>query len=267
MGNGVRVLLALFFLAGVSCAEESWSLVWSDEFGAPDGSAPDSRRWTPLVTGSGCGNNELEYYTDRLQNVRVENGCLVLEAHKERYQGRDGSRAYTSGRVHSSGKFSVKHGRVEARIRVPEGRGLWPAFWMLGDDRATVGWPECGEIDIMEVIGQEPRVYHTTLHGPGYSGAKGVTRKHTLDTSLGRDFHVYGLQWGPKAVEFFLDGKKMGELTPADIPPGESWVFEHPFYLILNLAVGGNWPGSPDDETTFPSRMEVDWVRVYRLER
>src|SRR2546430_11283996 len=158
-----------------------WTLVWSDEFGGSNGSAPDSSKWTLETGGNGWGNNELEYYTNRSQNAQIQNGSLVITALKETYTGPDGvTRNYTSARMKTAGKFEQQYGRFEARIKIPYGQGMWPAFWMLGNDIGTVGWPTCGEIDIMEDIGQEPAIVHGTIHGPGYSGGAGIGSSSSL---------------------------------------------------------------------------------------
>ncbi len=150
-------------------------------------------------------------------------------------------------------------------MKLPFGQGIWPAFWMLGADIGTAGWPRCGEIDIMENIGKEPSVVHGTVHGPGYSGGSGISAQTALATArFSDDFHVFAVDWSPTLIEFFLDDKSYSQVTPARLPAGASWVFDHPFFLLLNLAVGGNWPGNPDPSTTFPQTLTVDWVRVYR---
>jgi beta-glucanase (GH16 family) len=246
----------------------AWKLVWGDEFNGRNGSAPDSKNWTHDIGGNGWGNSELEYYTDRLPtNVVVQDGKLEVRALRERYIGPDGvTRAFTSARLHTHGRFSWRYGRVEARIKIPSGRGIWPAFWMLGDDFKTAGWPGCGEIDILENIGSEPSRLHSTIHGPGYSHDKGITASHTMPASqrLADDFHVFAVEWEPQVIRFYIDAALFKTATPADLPAGARWVFDHPFFVILNVAVGGDWPGSPDDSTVFPQRMLVDYVRVYQ---
>ncbi|HEV2348889.1 MAG TPA: glycoside hydrolase family 16 protein [Terriglobia bacterium] len=243
-------------------------LVWSDEFNAPNGSVPDRRKWTFDIGGKGWGNNELESYTRRRQNAHIQDGMLVIQARKEPYTGKDGvARNYTSARLRTQGLFSQTYGRIEARIKIPYGQGLWPAFWMLGDNVAQAGWPRCGEIDIMENIGREPSMVHGTIHGPGYSGAVGITA--TYKSPGGRrfadDFHIYAVEWQPRKIQFFVDGNSYSTILPANLPPGAPWVYDHPFFIILNLAVGGDWPGDPDASTTFPQTMQVDYVRVYKL--
>jgi beta-glucanase (GH16 family) len=172
---------------------------------------------------------------------------------------------YTSARLKTQGVFQVQYGRIEARMKLPFGQGIWPAFWMLGTDIGTVGWPRCGEIDILENIGKEPSTVHGTVHGPGYSGGNGIGFQTALASGrVADDFHVYGVEWSPEHIEFFFDGKSYGQVAPARLPSGAAWAFDKPFFLLLNLAVGGNWPGNPDTTTAFPQTLTVDWVRVYR---
>jgi len=240
-----------------------WVLTWSDEFNGPDGSAPDPAKWIVESGGNGWGNGELQYYTPRRENVRQEKGSLVIEAIKEKFTGPD-KRDYTSGRLKTEGRFSQRYGRFEARIRVPSGQGLWPAFWLLGDDFSKVGWPDCGEIDVMENVGSEPATIHGSMHGPGYFGANALTAAYTLPKGRVSDgFHVFAIEWEPRVVRFYVDGVLYATKTPGDISAEKRWVFDHPFFVILNLAVGGNMAGSPDAATTFPQRMLVDYVRVY----
>ncbi|HYH00845.1 MAG TPA: glycoside hydrolase family 16 protein [Terriglobales bacterium] len=244
----------------------TWTLVWNDEFEGADGSSPDSTKWT-METGTGSngwGNNELETYTSRPENARQQGGSLVITAIKETFTGTDGqTRQYTSARLKTQNKFTQKYGRFEARIKVPSGQGLWPAFWMLGDDITTVSWPACGEIDIMENIGREPNIVHGSLHGPGYSGGSPLTGSYTLPSgNFSDDFHVFSVEWEPNVVRFYVDGNLYQTRTPSDTN-GNQWVFSHPFFMLLNVAVGGGWPGSPDQNTQFPQTMLVDYVRVY----
>jgi beta-glucanase (GH16 family) len=246
-------------------AEASWVLTWSDEFDGPDGSAPDAKKWTTETGGGGWGNSELEYYTARRMNSRVEKGNLVIEALREKFTGPDGAtREYTSARLKTGKLFAQKYGKFEARIRIPKGQGMWPAFWMLGDDIPTTGWPACGEIDIMENVGSEPATVHGTIHGPGYSGGKSLGAPYAVSSgNVADDFHVFAVEWEAKEIRFYMDGQLYETRTPADLPAGTRWVFDHPFYLILNVAVGGKWPRNPDASTKFPQQMLVDYVRVY----
>ena len=245
----------------------AWTAIWSDEFSASDGSSPDPRKWTYDIGGKGWGNQELEYYTNRKENARIENGNLIITALRETYTGADGlTRDYTSARLKTQGLFTQAYGRFEARIRIPEGQGMWPAFWMLGEDISSAGWPKCGEIDIMENVGKEPGTVHGSLHGPS-------TERPTSDLTAifslpaGRnfadDFHLYAIEWEPDIVRFYVDSNLYATFNSSQWPAGGKWVFDHPFFIILNLAVGGNWPGSPDASTKLPQSMLVDYVRVY----
>jgi beta-glucanase (GH16 family) len=235
-----------------------WLLVWSDDF---DGEDINAENWTYDIGGSGWGNAELQYYTDRPENTRIEDGELVIEARREeeRIQGRE----YTSARLKTQGLQTWTYGRIEARMQIPTGQGIWPAFWMLGDNITTVSWPGCGEIDIMENIGSEPGMVHGTVHGPGYSGANGVGNSypHPEGEAFADDFHVYAIEWEPEEIRWYVDDAHYGTVTIDDVP-GE-WVYDHPFFLILNVAVGGHWPGYPDETTVFPQQLRVDYVRVY----
>jgi beta-glucanase (GH16 family) len=160
----------------------------------------------------------------------------------------------------------VTFGKIEARIRLPYSRGIWSAFWALGLDIATIAWPSCGELDVMENVGSEPSTVHGTVHGPGYSGGNGITAKYELPRGqkFSDDFHTFSAIWTPVLVEFFVDGNRYGHVTPASLPPGRPWVFNQPFFLILNVAVGGDWPGPPDASTVLPQLMIIDYVRVYQ---
>ena len=241
----------------------AWQLVWSDEFAQADGSSPSSSKWNyETGTGSGgWGNNELEYYTSRTNNARIEGGQLVIEARQESY----GGSSYTSARLLTKGKWSWTYGRIEARIKIPRGQGIWPAFWMLGANIDSAKWPTCGEIDIMENIGREPTIVHGTIHGPGYSGGNGIGGPYSLPggAAFADDFHLYAVEWTTNQIKWFVDGQQFFTVTPANLPGGTTWVFTQPEFLLLNVAVGGNWPGNPDGTTTFPQRMTVDYVRVY----
>ncbi len=244
----------------------TWTLVWSDEFSGADGSAPASSNWVMETGGGGWGNHELETYTARPQNAQIIGGNLVITAQKETYTGSDGiTRAYTSARLKTQTKFTQQYGRFEARIKIPSGQGMWPAFWMLGDNIGSVGWPSCGEIDIMENIGKEPSTVHGSLHGPQGSGQFTLTDGYTLQSSqrFSDDFHVFAVEWEPGVARFYVDGTLFSTRTPQDMPAGSTWVFDHPFFILLNVAVGGDWPGNPDSTTTFPQTMQVDYVRVY----
>src|SRR5882757_4262436 len=252
--------------AAQKAQSSNWQLIWSDEFNATNGSPPDSAKWNIVTGGKGFGNNELETYTARPDNVQQQNGNLVITAQKEDLTGPDGvPRHYTSARLNTQNHFAQRYGRFEARIQLPTGKRIWPAFWLLGDNHKTTPWPNCGEIDILETIGA-PDTMYSTLHGPGYSGDKGISAKFPLPTgeSVNTAFHLYAVEWSSNDIKFFFDDHLVAHRTPADLPPNTAWVYDHPFYILLNFAVGGNWPGNPDDTTVFPQRMLVDYVRVYK---
>jgi beta-glucanase (GH16 family) len=257
------VALAAICLSQVQAQNlPGWTLVWSDEFDQPDGSSPNSAKWTYDIGATGWGNNERQHYTSRTNNARIENGMLVIEAKQENYQGAN----YTSARLKTQGKAAWTYGRIEARIKIPRGQGIWPAFWMLGTNITSVNWPNCGEIDILENIGREPKIVHGTVHGPGYSGANGIGGPYSLpgNPDFADDFHIYAVEWSTNQIKWFVNNIQYFTLTPASLPNGAAWVFTAPQFLILNVAVGGNWPGYPDATTVFPQRMTVDYVRVYK---
>jgi beta-glucanase (GH16 family) len=255
-------------LAPATPAPSGWTLAWSDEFDGAAGATVDTTKWTFDLGGDGFGNKELESYTDRPTNAHLNgDGALVIEALQERHVGPDGiARDYTSARLKTQGLFTQTYGRFEARLKLPQGQGLWPAFWMLGSDVTSVGWPQSGEIDIMENVGFEPGIAHGTIHGPGYSGAGGIGASFSLPGGqrFADDFHVFALEWEPNVLRFYVDGQLYTTRTPANLPAGTRWVFDHPFFVLLNVAVGGAWPGSPDATTVFPQRLLADYVRVYR---
>jgi len=227
----------------------------------------DPKKWVFDTGGHGFGNQELEYYTTRPENSYIQDGSLVIKAIKESYTGPDGvKRDYTSARLKTQGLFTQAYGRFEARIKIPFGHGIWPAFWMLGDDIPQTHWPNCGEIDIMENIGKEPLIVHGTIHGPGYSGASGIGSPFSLKTGqrFADQFHVYAIEWEPKEIRWYVDDNLYKTITPSNLPAGAKWVYDHPFFLLLNVAVGGGWPGNPDGTTVFPQAMLVDYVRVYK---
>ena len=250
---------------GAGSAYGGWQLVWSDEFDQPDGSSPDSTNWGYDIGNgnNGWGNAQLEYDTSRTNNARIQGGNLVIEADQESY----GGKAYTSARMNTKGKWSWTYGRIEARMKIPRGQGIWPAFWMLGVNIDSVGWPTCGEIDIMENIGKtsDQGTDHGTIHGPGYSGGNGIGGTYTLPggAKLSDDFHIYAIEWTTNQIKWFLDTNQFFTATPASLPGGTTWVFTAPQFIILNLAVGGKWPGNPDGTTVFPQQMLVDYVHVY----
>ena len=246
----------------VDAALPGWNLVWSDEFNGPQGTQPDSTKWTMEVNGTPA-NGELEYYTDRPSNVALDgNGDLLITALQESYMGAN----YTSGRINTAGKFEQTYGRFEARMKLPFGQGLWPAFWLLGNNIAQVNWPACGEIDIMENVGRDPTHSGGFMHGPGYSGSSPFGGQYTLAGGFSSDFHVFAAEWETGVVRFYVDDNLYQTVTTADLAardPSLVWVYDHPFFIILNVAVGGGYPGSPDNTTMFPQLLTVDYVRVY----
>lgn len=234
---------------------EGWSLVWHDEF---DDEQIDRQNWTFDIGGHGWGNGEMQYYTDRSENARLENGLLVVEARQEKYSGS----YYTSARLKSQGLQEFQYGRMEARLKVPEGKGFWPAFWMLGSNFLQAGWPHCGEIDIMEYIGKEPDLIMGTLHGPGYSGALGFSGWNRQTYNIADDFHTFAIEWDQDQITWFYDGNAYHTVKREDVG-NRPWVFDQPFFFIINLAVGGTLGGMVSPETVFPSQYLVDYVRVY----
>jgi len=248
-------------------ATSSWQLTWSDEFSAPDGSSTDPSKWTYDLGGNGWGNQELETYTARPSNAQIRGGNLVITARRENFAGPDGiARQYTSARLKTQTRFAQAYGRFEARIKIPKGQGIWPAFWLLGDDIDRVGWPQCGEIDIMENVGGEPAINHGSLHGPTFTGSTSdATKTIALPAgqSLADDFHLYAIEWEPAQVRFYLDDNNYATFNRSAWPARGIWVFDHPFFILFNVSVGGNWPGPPDPTTQFPQEMQVDYVRVF----
>lgn len=244
----------------------SGGLVWSDEF---DSINPN--HWTFETGGGGWGNNELQYYTNG-QNASIQydaqagSNVLVIEA---RQQGGQscwyGACQYTSSRMISAGKKEFQYGRIEARIKLPQTQGIWPAFWMLGSNFFQgAGWPGSGEIDIMEHVGYEPTLTHGALHGPGYSGNTPITGTYNVGQSVDANYHVYAVEWNSNGISWFVDGNNFYSVSRAQVEQYGPWVFDQPFFLLLNVAVGGNWPGSPDASSVFPQRMYVDYIRVYQ---
>jgi beta-glucanase (GH16 family) len=250
--------------AAFAQAANGWTLVWADEFAQADGSAPDPAKWVYDLGGGGWGNNELETYTNRRTNSWIEGGKLIIAARSETFTGSDNiQRNYTSARLKTQGKAAWTLGRMEARIKLPRGQGIWPAFWMLGTNITSAGWPTCGEIDILENIGREPYIVHGTVHGPDYSGGNAIGGGLTNAVPVADDFHLYAIEWEAARIRWFMDNRLYFTVTPANLPGGAQWVFDHPHFFILNVAVGGAWPGNPNGSTVFPQKMEVDYVRVY----
>lgn len=241
---------------GQSISSRNWQLSWSDDFDGAAGTAPDATKWGfELGNNNGWGNQELESYTDSPENAALDgNGNLVITAIKN-------GNSFTSARITTKGKFSQTYGRFEARLKTPYGPGIWPAFWMLGANGET--WPQCGEIDIMELKGQAPSIINGTIHGPGYSGGNAISSSFALRNSrFDLDYHVFAVEWTEAQIDFFVDGFLYNRILKSDVPG--QWVYDHPFYLILNVAVGGNYVGFPTVQTPFPQKMTIDYVRVYQ---
>ncbi|MEZ0396144.1 MAG: glycoside hydrolase family 16 protein [Anaerolineales bacterium] len=255
-------ILSLLFIPLAACAPR-WQLVWSDEFDLPDGSPPDPSNWNHSTGGTGWGNGELQHYTDRLENAHIEAGMLVITALEEDYMGRH----YTSARLNTMVWHEFQYGRVEVRARLPNTQGIWPAIWMM-PARANYGnWPASGEIDIMELIGREPfRVYGTLHYGNPHQQSGGyydLPNGATFD----QDFHLFAIEWEENEIRWYVDDVLYHtESEWFTSMPGAAYPapFDQPFYIILNVAVGGHWPGAPDETSVFPQSMWVDYVRVYQ---
>ena len=235
-------------------------LIWSDEFNYTG--LPDPTFWNMETGGGGWGNNELQYYTDREDNAKVENGVLTITAREESFGGRD----YTSARITTQNKFDFQYGKIEARIKLPYGKGLWPAFWMLGANFSTTGWPACGEIDIMELVGggTNDKTCHSTLHWQG-SGHESYGQSYVLTSGIfADDFHVFTVEWDDQKITSYVDGIQYFVM---DITASFLSEFHNDFFIIMNVAVGGAWPGWPNDSTVFPQTMQVDYVRVYQYSK
>jgi beta-glucanase (GH16 family) len=273
-GGGRKIQVDLASDQAVATAPPSWELVWSDEFNGSAGTAPSPSVWGREIGDGnvygipGWGNDELEYYTDGTANVAFDGSGHLVITTKEA----DGSLLcyygpceYTSARLLTKNRFEVAYGRVEARVKVPTGAGLWPAFWMLGTDIDQVGWPQTGEIDIMEHVGRLPTEIFGTLHGPGYSGGQSYGKSVDLGEPVAAGFHTFAVEWQPDRITWLLDGSPYFTATPDDpFLQGKPWVFNHPFYMLLNVAVGGNFGGPVGSETTFPQQTMVDYVRLYQ---
>jgi beta-glucanase (GH16 family) len=251
---------------GVPPEFASWSLAWAEEFNGPAGSPADPRTWRAETGGGGWGNSELQYYTSEPANAALDGaGSLAITVARpdpQLAQARyDGCR-YTSARLLTKDLRSFQYGLIQARIKLPAGRGIWPAFWMLGTNIDTAGWPGCGEIDVMENFGANPAAVHGTIHGPGYSGEGGITASLDAGSPLAAGFHMYSVCWEPDRIRWYADQRLYHTVAPADLG-GNRWVFDHDFYLLLNVAVGGRFSQHPDQSTAFPQTMLIDYVRVY----
>lgn len=244
-------------------------LVWSDEFNGPAGTPPVQSKWIHQVGAWGYTNNELETYTNSPANAALDgHGHLAIIARRQTATGPDGRRRnYTSARIETHRLLSATHGLIEARMKIPAGAGLWPAFWMLGSDAGRVGWPACGEVDVLEARGQNPSVAYGFLHGPStQDSSQGYVLGHRFvsASSLASAFHTYAISWSRNSITWLVDGVPYGTETAQDLSRGTKWVFNRPFHLVLNLAVGGNFAGPPNSSTRFPATLLVDWVRVYQ---
>ncbi len=242
------------------------ALIWSDEFNQEDGTGPDESKWVYDIGRGvgGWGNNELQTYTNARANSFVVSDPAATDGKALAIRAiRDNNGAYTSARIKTLGKFSTTHGRLEARLKLTKGRGLWPAFWALGANIDTVGWPASGEIDVVEQLGHEPAKIYGSIHAPGFMASSTTTVP--AGTSLTDDYHVYSVVWSEGRIEWFLDWESYAVKTIGDVPPGGQWGFEHPFFLLLNLAVGGNFPGNPDATSVFPQTLYIDYVRVHTI--
>ena len=249
-------------------APGEWKLVWSDEFNGIPGTGVDTDKWVYEVAGHGFGNQELQYTTDRTDNVYIaedpdnpDNGFLVIQALKEKYQDKD----YTSGRINTNGKYDFTYGRVEMRAKLPLAKGIGSAFWMLGSNYRDVGWPQCGEIDIMEYVAHYPDKIFGTIHGPGYSAGESIGAWHQHPEGFTDEFHTYAVEWEPGVIRWYFDDVMYVERSPVDLF-GKEWTYDHEFFIILSLGVGGVWPGDPDETTVFPQKYIIDYVRVYQRE-
>nr|WP_062341580.1 glycoside hydrolase family 16 protein [Herbidospora sakaeratensis] len=265
-----RLLLALLtaaatLVSGLVAMPQAQAAIgpvtWSDEFNAPAGTSIDGSKWKFDIGGGGWGNNEQQYYTNSTRNVYHDGaGNLAITARRENpsnLQCHYGTCQYTSGRILTADRFTQAYGRFEARLKIPRGQGIWPAFWMLGGGT----WPNGGEIDIMENVGNQPNTVYGTVHGPGYFGGTAVGGNRSIGAPLADAFHTYRVDWSPNLIIWYLDGSEFFRVTPSSLR-GNAWVFDHPFFMILNVAVGGYWPGYPDGTTQFPQTMLIDYVRV-----
>ncbi|MDT7725446.1 MAG: hypothetical protein QOI21_2022 [Actinomycetota bacterium] len=259
----VVVMAATAMVVVPSSGATAAAAVFTDDFNGPAGSGVDGSKWQ-LETGDNVNNHERQYYTNGTNNAALDgSGNLVITAKKENPAGYNcwyGPCQYTSARLNTAGKFTQTYGHYEARMKLPRGQGMWPAFWMLGEDIGSNGWPNCGELDIMENVGYEPNTVHGTIHGPGYSGSTGIGAGYS-GPNFSDAFHTYAVDWAPNKISWYVDGNLYQTRTPADLN-GNRWVFDHPFFLILNLAVGGYWPGDPDGNTQFPQQLVIDYVHV-----
>jgi beta-glucanase (GH16 family) len=257
-------LTALFFFSTAIPAQETnkevWGLVWADEFDSP---AINTNNWRFDWGSNGWGNGELEYYTGRISNAYIEDGKLVIQSLEQNYRDAE----YTSARMKTQGKQSFRFGKIAARMKLPYGQGIWPAFWLMGEDvtNAYSNWPICGEIDIFELVGSKPSTILAALHGPGFSGNEAFKKNYRLKN--GRfcdDFHVFSIEWDQNSIKWFIDETNFYSVLRKKIEESGTWVFDKDFFLLMNTAVGGKLSGYPDETTVFPQKFFVDWIRYYR---
>jgi beta-glucanase (GH16 family) len=266
---------------GVFAQTAGWNFNWIEVVSGGTGPTPvfsdefnsiNTGTWSHETGGGGFGNNEREYYTNG-QNAFIQfdpqanSNVLVLEARRDNpanYNCWYGRCEYTSSRMNTAGKRTFQYGRIEARLKLPQTPGIWPAFWLLGNDIGTAGWPGCGELDIMEHVGFEPNITHGAMHGPNYSGNTPFAGTNYLNESVSANYHVYAIEWNSTSVRWFMDGVQFYSVSKSQVQSFGNWVFDHPMFVILNVAVGGNWPGSPTGSSVFPQRMYVDYIRVYQ---
>lgn len=250
----------------------AWQLVWQDDFDGPPNSMPDTTKWRCDIGGHGWGNLEWQYYTCEPENVSLDGqGCLVITA-SNTTQKTDlpeawyGPARYLSARLNTKSLFEFLYGRIEARMKIPVGQGIWSALWLLGSDIDTTLWPRCGEIDVMENIGREPNIIYGSAHGPSYSRLQAFSQAYQLpnDQHFSREFHEFAVEWRPDQIRWFVDKQEFFCFSTSDLADSSNWVFNRPYFVILNVAVGGLWPGYPDRTTRFPQSMLVDYVRVYQ---
>jgi beta-glucanase (GH16 family) len=266
---------------GVFAQTAGWNFNWIEVVSGGTGPTPvfsdefnsiNTGTWSHETGGGGFGNNEREYYTNG-QNAFIQfdsqanSNVLVLEARRDNpanYNCWYGRCEYTSSRMNTAGKRTFQYGRIEARLKLPQTPGIWPAFWLLGNDIGTAGWPGCGELDIMEHVGFEPNITHGAMHGPNYSGNTPFAGTNYLNESVSANYHVYAIEWNSTSVRWFMDGNLFYTVNKSQVQSFGNWVFDHPMFVILNVAVGGNWPGNPTGSSVFPQRMYVDYIRVYQ---
>jgi len=257
--SSILLLTLLFAFWGcentTKIEDYNYQLVWQDEFNT--NGAPDAAKWAYDLGAGGWGNNELQSYTNDSSNIKIEDGKLMIIARKN-------GDFFTSARINTSGLFEQTYGRFEARMKLPYGPGIWPAFWTLGSDIETNPWPECGEIDIMEYRGQQPGLIHGSVHGPGYSGGEAITESYGLvNDRFDNDYHVFAVEWHEDFIDYYVDDYLYQRITREDVEKKGKWVYDHPFFILLNVAVGGDYVGFPTENTPFPQTLYVDYVRVY----